>query len=207
MNCLKVSLTGSVLLLAACGGGGGNNDRPDPTPSPTPTASPAPTPGQAICQSIGGGAATVQTEMSNDCAGCAIGQPESAIDADLASVATLSIPVGGTLTVRGTAQSGVAFPAGLSVGAFVGKPSDTTDGSFEITVTAYLGETEVESQVVYARVGQVEATTGRTVITDDGNFYGISSISSSFDSIKVEVARTGVVSGADFPLFELCTRE
>lgn len=199
----------SIVVLSACGGGGGSSD-PGPTPSPEPTASPEPTPTpapQTICQTIGGGTAMITSDVSGDCAGCAIADAERAVDDDLGTASTLTTPVSGTLTLRGTAQSGVVFPAGLSVGAFVGKPPAATNGSFEITVTAYLGETEVDSEVVYLRVGTSEVTTGRTVTTDDGNFYGINSISGSFDSIEIKVARTAVVSDPDFSVYELCTRE
>lgn len=203
----SIVLAATAVLSACGGGGGGNGSGSTPTPSPVPTSSPAPTPSVTVCQTIGTGNAAVQVAVGNDCTNCAVGDADSVIDGDLASAAVLSTPLSGTITIRGTAQPGVVFPAGLSAGVFVEKPSSTADGSFRLTVRTFLEGAEVDSQVVYARAGGTETAVGRSVFTDDGDYYGISSASGPFDAVELELARTAVVSGSDFSVFELCTSD
>lgn len=129
------------VLAVACGGGGrGANDGTEPIPG-----------GEAAfaCSFVGGGSATI----SSGCLYCrqgAISSPNSAIDTDLGTAATVSTyhpdDTGNqqtVITITATAQEGIVFPSGSRAGVAMRLP--TGIASYAVTINTFLNELPQES--------------------------------------------------------------
>lgn len=184
----------AVAGLQACGGGGGG----DPgTPGPGPSGT------SALCQTVGGGAAQLEVTPGTPCSDCAVIAAAALIDGNLASGATVQSPLGGQLTLRGTAQSGVVFPAGRSAGVFVQPFGSDDDSSLSLIVRTYLSGALQDSGPVYTRVGSSDLANGTQVVTREGSYYGLLT-TRPYDAVELELTRSG--DGRDLTIFEICTR-
>lgn len=93
------------------------------------------------CLPLGGGDAKVEFNRHAPCPDCQISNPELAIDGDLSSFATMTIPAhsGGSVSLRATAQNGVVFPAGSSAATVFGLDAGKYHGTVFAQQT-YLGD-------------------------------------------------------------------
>lgn len=118
------------------GGGGSGGGGGDPT--------------LTCVQPIGGAGASTTGSVSGLCVGCAVQNPDNAIDDDPDNFATLSIPVGllgGTASLLIKAPDGVAYPAGNVGGTTLEIPAGllALDLLQNVSLDFMLDDVEVES--------------------------------------------------------------
>ena len=97
-NTRRALIVATSMALAACGGGSGSGG--------TAAASPG-------CTTISGGGTTTSFD-SDTCLNCSASNRDQAVDGNLDTFGTLTIPAGsaGSPSLRANAQDGIVFPAG-----------------------------------------------------------------------------------------------
>lgn len=156
--------------LSACGGGGGD--------------------GQGICHSMSAANAVVTSS-----AGSSINNLAAAADGDFNSAATITIIGSGSASIRATAQSGIAFPNGQTVGVYWSNRSGST---YNLTLNTYLGGVLQESLAICGACGTNNPGPAR---------YDGQETSRSFDAVEVMLSGSqSNTQPATFDVHELCDR-
>ncbi len=181
-NMKRVFLALVVGIFAGCsGGGGGGGDG-----------------GSAICSPIGGGGATSTASVSATCFGCEVSNKELAIDRNFGSAADITTTAVGNVTLRGTAQGGVVFPAGSGAGAVFNDPGFDNNSVIEISVSTFLQGSLQES-------GQIYGTICRNCFRSTNNpEYAFLTTTKDFDAIELQMSSPG--DSEAFPVFEICAK-
>ena len=159
--------------------------------------------GQAVaatqCTSITGGGTKVSSALIGACQGCAIVDAAKAIDGNLSTFATITVPVAieGGFSLRATAQRGIAFAAGSNPGAVV-QIVKTTSAEIETRgiVRSYLGNAI-----------QNEKTFGSSIlgINGVGGQSGVFTLPASKTFNAVEYLVDGSFNGHVVKVFEFCS--
>lgn len=151
----------------------------------------------ANCTGMSG--ATVTSEISPICLGCAITEADAVADGDEATRATLRVPVA-PLTqgaaVRATASS--AYPAGSRAGALVSVPPGIVQ-SYYVTINTYLSGAIQESSSSDNSGGGCGICGGH-----NAHFDGFVT-TKSFDAVEVLISDVQALQPADFGVYEMCS--
>jgi len=183
-------------FLSACGGGGSNRDGSTEERSSS----------SFSCSPVGGGGATVSSSCVN-CPRDAASNPGLAIDTDLTTAAGLTMfhqddiaAQQSQITLRGTAQSGLVFPAGSKAGLAVGLPTGQ-NVRYSASVATYLGGAQQESRAVV--VGHTGATNGEL------QYFGFDAAqptTRAFDAVELSISETTPgLERHDYRVFEVCS--
>ena len=198
----------SASLLAACGGSGGSSSGSSGSSSGGSSSGGGSSGGSSAftCSPVGGGSATV----SSSCVSCpsnAATNARLAIDTNLETAAGLTLfnssdvtAQQGQISLRGTAQSGIIFPAGSKAGLIIGLPTGQSV-RYSATVNTYLSGTQQETRNVVT--GNTGATNGEV------RYFGFTAASPTtrnFDAVEISI--TELTPGAerhDYRIFEFCS--
>ena len=150
-----------------------------------------------LCRPIGGGSSTVQATPS---AGGTVSDIPRAFDGDLSSFASYAPAAGsGTLTLRGTAQSGIVRPAREEAGILFTRFADTQN--FQVAISTFLGGTMQDTGTVCTRAGASDVCSPQ--LRNGMQYFGLNT-SKPFDAIEVTLTVSGLP--ATFQARELCVR-
>lgn len=178
-------------LLSGCGDGGGGQGH-----------------AETACSAIGGGAASVTTPVNSSCGtNCSTDNPAASVDADFSSFAHMKmggIQAEGSL--RGNAQDGLAFPAGVIAGVLLTEPRITQGGSAQIQLATYLDGILQEDLPAYAWSvpDGVDYCSYCYRLADGRVFVGIPA-TRPFDSIGMTLNQTSN-SSTSARIYEFCYR-
>lgn len=146
------------------------------------------------CTSITGGGTKVSSVLAGTCPGCSIADADKAIDGNLNTFATITVPaaVEGGFSLRATAQRGIAFAAGSKPGAVV-RITKATSAAVETRgiVRSYLGnaaqnEKEFGSSVLGINI--VGSESGTFVLPATKTFNAVEyAVEGSFTEYFVQV--------------------
>ena len=177
----RALLLSAALALPACGGGGDDGVDAD----------------LQGCTSISGGGTQVSFTSSAGCPSCASADNARAADGNFDSAATMQMGPGGAATIelRVTAQDGVIFPSGSSVGLAYSLATDAQAGLTPSFVT-YLNGVQQETRTssvngVGSGSGQKQSTQFRA--------------NRQFDAVAFSVNRAGSAGSLTAQFFEACT--
>lgn len=151
------------------------------------------------CTSITGGGTKVSSALIGTCQGCTIVDARKAIDGNLNTFATITVPaaIDGGFSLRATAQRGIAYAVGSKPGAVVQitKASSAAVETKDI-VRSYLGN-----------AAQNEKTFGSSIldINGVGTERGVFTLPASKTFNAVEYAIDGSFNGYTVKVFEFCS--
>ena len=186
-------------LLAACGGGGTGGGAGGPVGSGGNAA-------LFACAPVGGGSATVKSTCVN-CPGNTPTDTTLAIDTNLDTAASFSFyhpsdtsTQQSQISLRGTAQSGIVFPAGSKAGLIIGLPVGQ-NVRYSATVNTYWNGTLQETR--NAVVGNTGATNGELRYF---GFDGSTPTTKTFDAVELSLTESlPSLEQHTYRVFELCS--
>jgi len=167
-------------LLAGCEGRG-------PSGSGTPLGA---------CQAIAGGASSVTVTIDPACEGCSVENAQAAADGDFATYASVTVgPVTPLLvhdgvSLRATAQPGVAFPGGSWPTVFYAEAT----GFWEMFMYTWLAGTRQE-QTEWELTGRDDG---------QGNGWRAQLADEAFDAVEVNVSSNDNVADITLRIQEIC---
>lgn len=197
------ALIALLSILSACGssdmqpmapgGGGVIQEPPDDGGDDPPEIT-------ACLENLSGGDTQVSSSTQM-CPLCSVTEESQAIDGERATYSTISVdPVGGSVTLRATAQPGVTFPSGYEAGAIMRLPM-TSDPNLavQLCLSTYLGSTMQESDSNYcSSPGVVSGISG-----GEDAAYTFKT-SKPFDSVEISINRSGGMDPLEFRVYEFC---
>jgi hypothetical protein len=177
------AVVASVLLGSCLGGGGADDAIGDLT---------------GACDSITGGDATITTNTADGCFGCTVANLNQAADGDLATSASVTVPLsfaGQGVSIKATAQAGIIYASGQQAGVFFKVPASSGLANPQLAVTI---------RTFLAGTAQNPPTTYATTDVGGGMLFKSFKTSDVFDAVEVMVSNTQAAS-MPFEIHEICS--
>ena len=146
--------------------------------------------------SLSGGGTSVTESFS--CTACSNRNRDLSIDGRGDTFAGFSL-VGGTYTIRATAQSGVLYPAGSFAGALMRIPQSYSPGS-NWTIRTYKGGVMQETRSTGNAAGDDPSNPSGT-----DSLYGLAT-TMDFDSVEISLTGGSSSTNGEIRLYEFCSR-
>lgn len=189
----------TAFFLIACGGGGGGGGGSGSGGGSSGSSGGASSGGSSSnCYGGFSGSATT-TASTAGCTVCSTRDLAKAIDEDLGTAAEVTFsPVGGTVTVRATAQPGTVFPAGNHAGGVLTFPA-SVGATNTLRFTTYLSGVQQETGGGFINVADGSTNPGVP------NTYRFPT-TKPFDSVEAAITRQGSADTAAVGINEFCNQ-